>query len=70
MPKRRSYSVVVESDQEGCFLRLPDGWAIEPEDSDVAIIPNHENGTYLVRPLIGDDGVPNCKFTFPENETA
>ncbi len=68
MSARWSHSVVVEADEEGCFLRLPEGWLIEPEDSEVVIIPNYENGTYLVRPLIDENGQPNCKFIFPEND--
>lgn len=70
MSTKRSHLVVVEVDEEGCFLRLPAGWSIEPEDSEVVIIPDYENGSYLVRPLIDENGQPNCKFIFPENDLA
>lgn len=70
MSGKLSYSVIIEADHEGCFLRLPEGWAIEPEDSEVVIISDHENGSYLVRPLIDENGQPNCKFIFPENDPA
>ena len=60
--------VVTEADSEGTFIRLPDGWLIEPIGADVSITVDHETGKYLVRPLIGDDGLPTSKFIFPEND--
>ncbi len=64
----RAHTVIMEADEEGCFLRLPDGWWIEPEGSDVVIIPNLQTGAYHVTPVIREDGTPNCKFIFPEDE--
>lgn len=68
MSGEKRYRVTVETDQEGQFLKLPDGWLIEPENSDVVIEHDVEQERYIVRPVIGDDGIPNCKFIIPTNE--
>jgi hypothetical protein len=70
MSDKRSCSGTIEPDEEGCFLRLPEGWTIEPEDSDVLITRALENGSYLVTPVIDEHGRPNCRFIFPENDPA
>lgn len=68
MSVEETYRVTVEADQEGQFFKLPDGWLVDPENSDVII--EHEVGQarYIVRPVIGDDGISNCKFIIPTNE--
>ncbi len=68
MSGEKIYSVTVEADEEGQFFRLPHGWLIEPENSDVIITHYVEDGTYHVQPVIGDDGQPNCRFIIPTNE--
>ena len=64
----KAYSVKIETDQEGLFFKFPDGWLIEPENSDVLITSVPEDGRYVVTPIIGEDGLPNCKFIFPETD--
>lgn len=68
MPKTLTCDVVVEADAEGQFIRLPEGWLIEPIGSDVVITRIAESGKYLVEPVIGEDGLPNCTFIFPAAE--
>lgn len=67
MSVEKTDKVTVEADQEGQFFKLPDGWLIDPENSAVVIEHEVEHGRYIVRPVIGDDGLPNCKFIFPTN---
>lgn len=69
MSDKKSCPVTVEADEEGCFLRLPEGWTIEPEESDLIITHDLENGSYLVTPVIDEHGRPNCRFIFPEHES-
>lgn len=62
------YRVTVESDEEGLFFKLPDGWLIDPENSEVIITREIETGRYIVRLVIDEDGQPNCTFIFSANE--
>lgn len=68
MSVEKTHKVTVEADQEGQFFKLPDGWRIDPENSDVIIEHEVEQDRYIVRPVIGEDGQPNCKFIVPTNE--
>ena len=68
MSIEKTYPVIVEDDKEGQFFKLPDGWLIDPENSDVIITREIENGRYIVRPVVDEDGQPNCKFIFPVTE--
>lgn len=68
MSVEQRYRVIVETDQDGQFIKLPDGWLIDPENSDLLV--EHEVGqdSYIARPVIRYDGLPNCRFIFPTNE--
>jgi hypothetical protein len=68
MSVEMTYRVTVETDQDGQFFKLPDGWLIDPENSDLIIEHEVEQDRYIVRPVVGDDGIPNCKFIIPTNE--
>jgi hypothetical protein len=68
MSVENTYRVTVEADQEGQLFKLPEGWLIDPENSDVIIEHEIENGRYIVRPVFDEDGQPNCKFIFPATE--
>lgn len=65
MSVEKRYRVTVEADQEGQFFKLPEGWLVDPENSDLIIEHEIEQDRYIVRPVIGDDGLPNCKFISP-----
>jgi hypothetical protein len=68
MSDNAAYRVTIGTDSEGQFFKLPEGWFIEPENSDVILTHDLENGTYVVRPVIDNDGQPNCTFIFPATE--
>ena len=68
MSVEKTDKVTVEADQEGQFFKLPDGWLVDPENSDVVIEHEAEQDRFIVRPVIDDDGLPNCKFIFPTND--
>jgi hypothetical protein len=67
MSVENMYRVTVEADQEGQFFKLPNGWLIDPENADIIIEHDVGQDRYIVQPVTGDDGQPNCKFIFPTN---
>lgn len=67
MADKAAYKITVETDEDGQFFKLPEGWLVEPENSDVIII-HEEDGSYVVQPVIGEDGQPNCKFIIPTTD--
>lgn len=68
MSVEKTYRVTVETDQEGQFFKLPDGWLIDPENSDVIIEYEVEQDRYIVQPVTGEDGLSNCKFISPTKD--
>ena len=68
MSVEKTDKVTVEADQEGPFFKFPVGWLIDPENSEVIIEHEVERDRYIVRPVLGDNGLPNCKFIFPTND--
>jgi hypothetical protein len=70
MAEQLGFPVTFESDEQGLFLKLPTGWLIEPPDSDVLISLCEETGVYIVKPILDEHGVPNCKFLLPPSEFA
>lgn len=68
MSVEKTFRVTVEADKEGQFFKLPAGWLIDPENADVIIEHEVEQDRYIVRPVIGDNGQPNCRFIIPLTE--
>jgi hypothetical protein len=59
--------VTVQADSEGAYIVLPDGWRIEPADSEVLIIQEEDQMGWIVSPVIGQDGLPTSRLIIPDS---